>query len=383
MEAIKPGSASCVRVSHYETVSLKVDDGAYSYVSTARSPVMKISASIDHDNLYDEPRSYSHQPMQFLSESYSRVIPAVKSVESSSDAITQLHNGNKVSNTSFSSCDTNVESSSTDHVLPYKSGSLKDRASSCLDSETEEELEKNDQYQFQLRILEQMQTLVQKLEDVSDVVGSPKLSKTLFSSQTKPHDTSADSASVQHYTSEEVCTLSKSSQLLKSDDETEGQSTAVISHISSSTGIDPSASTSSAAKQQEPCSAPKKQGTDSASQKRMHGLELSSVPRTSMHHFTSESEKSHTSLSKNIYVNVDHGSFNELSNTLLSTCENETEDRSENQIFTDNTDEGPQQHSRTVGGKYKSPVSHNKQQFLKPLQREKQVGVSQLDMISE
>ena len=63
MEAIKPGSASNVSVTHYETVSLRVDD-SYPYVTVPRSPIMRRSASPRPDAIYDEPRSYFLQPLR-------------------------------------------------------------------------------------------------------------------------------------------------------------------------------------------------------------------------------------------------------------------------------------------------------------------------------
>ena len=162
MEAIKPGSSSSVKVEHYETVCLRVDDSPYTYVSLPRSPFRSRSPAL-LDNLYDEPRTFLLPPPQPIQQNDDT---SNRSRALSGDGTTQKNDEHSSTNNPV-----NIDAQSQDN--PDLSDSLKETVSPA-DKGEDEELEKLDQYQFQLRILDQMQRLVQKLEDVSDVVGLPK-----------------------------------------------------------------------------------------------------------------------------------------------------------------------------------------------------------------
>ena len=309
MEAIKPGSASSVRISHYETVSLRVDEGAYSYVSIPRSPVMRNAAS---DDVYDEPHSYSHQ-LRFLSDS---VIPEVKSVESSGDAFTQ-HNDAKLSDSSPSNKTNVAKSSNIDHVLQNVNDSLKEKAHSLVDTEMEG---KNDQYQFQLKILDQMQRLVQKLEDVSDVVRVPDVSKS--SLQTEP---------------DEPCDAPEKHD---TDDPSHGSELSSLPQTSSQHF--PSGKVNDSDKTQI------SQGKTLYENVDCDGHKISSNPSpTSKNGKNSESE----------------------TQVYIDSTDVEPQQRSRAKLM--------------IRGEYRSPVVRQKQHVLKLLQKEKRSDNSEMDMISE
>ena len=163
MEAIKPGSSSSVKVEHYETVSLRVEDSPYSYVSLPRSP-FRSKSSAQLENLYDEPRNFllpQPQPIHQNNDTHqSRALSGDEALKKNEEH-SSTNNPDKV----------NIQSH---QHIPDLSEKLKGIVSPANKGE-EEELEKLDQYQLQLRFLDQIQRRVQKLENVhvSDVVGLP------------------------------------------------------------------------------------------------------------------------------------------------------------------------------------------------------------------
>ena len=208
MEAIKPGSSSSVG----ESTSRKgtVDDGFYSYVQVTRSPLLRRTRPA---SLYDEPHSHSSQ----LNESglakwfhdntnfqCDDVLEPTKASETSSCNKSTPRHGSLSGTRNSSTVTPQPTNQQDDRQLKNEGDRLKEAIQPLVGEGTEEELEKLDQYQFQLRILDHMQRLVQRLEDASDESINPSHSQSIVLETDNVPDIQGSTISIPRCSSESL-----------------------------------------------------------------------------------------------------------------------------------------------------------------------------------
>ena len=212
MEAIKPGSSSSVRENIYTSLKGAVDDGLYSYVQVSRSPLLRRTLP---PALYDDPHSRSSQSdesviaQRFQDDAkfqcYGTLGPT-KASETSNSKSTPRHGSS--SDTRNSSRVTPQPTNQQDDWQLMNEG---DRLNQPLvGEEKEEELEKLDQYQFQLRILDHMQRLVQRLENASDQSTNPSHSQSIVLEPDSVPDIQGSTISKPKCSSESMLSLKSS-----------------------------------------------------------------------------------------------------------------------------------------------------------------------------
>ena len=373
MEAIKPGSSSSVRVAHYETVSLKVNEESYSYISIPKSPLPKRPSLT---NLYDEPHSHfpvqSQLAKQFHDNTYDDIIP-VASKEA--DYTTQDHSKLSGSNSRHKLHPMRQQ----DDDLELRN-ELKENAESLIDKGLQEDSEKH-QYHVQLKILDQMQRLVQRLEDASDMTNHPSLSQRTSAPQSiSEMDNQSSIEMAQNYSDGSV-ESPQPSYLVIDKSEAHGVSekernlsnpTSIV--MGSSETKKYSGESHQVAKlldPQEKCEqCDTTQNFCTASQEEQSSETVTLPGRPTM------SQKSSI---KQVYEN--------LENSIQETSMHSSETVNSSPMFS-NEEAEPQHRSRTklmVKGEYKSPVVRRRQLAFKLLQEEKKQASSDKDkdIISE
>ena len=385
MEAIKPGSSSSVRVAHYETVSLKVNEGSYSYVSVPKSPLPKRPSST---NLYDEPHSHFSQPVQsqlaeqFNDNTYDDIIPVASR---KMDYTTQDHVKLSDHSNSRHKVVVNPMRQQDDLELRNECNNLKETIESLIDKGVQEDSEKLDQYHVQLKILDQMQRLVQRLEDASDVTKHPNLSQhTSASLSINELDNQSSTELAQNYSSESVESL-QSSNLVLDKSEAHGMNekehnpsnpTSIVLG-SSETKKYPDES-NQIAELLEPHRAQEKCEQDKTTQNFSTTSQTEQTSETVT--FPSPPTMFPKSPIKNIYENLENG----VQKTSVQSCETVNSDV--HFPMCGNEEAEPQQRVRAklmVNGEYKSPVVRQKQLAIKLLEEEEKEASSDKDIISK
>lgn len=375
MEAIKPGSSASVRVAHYETVSL---EGSYSYISASKLPLPKRPSST---NLYDEPHSHFSQSVQsqlakeFRDNTYDDIIPIASR---KMDHTSQDHGIKLSGSNSRHKVIVHPMRQQDDLELKNESDNLKETVESLIDKGVKEDSEKMDQYHVQLKILDQMQRLVQRLEDASDMTKHPNLSQRTSAPQfISEMDNQSSIEVAQDYSSGSV-ESPQSSNLVLNMSEAHGVNekqhnpsnpTSIV--LGSSEIKKYSDEFHQVAELLEPHRAQEKceEGATSKAEQLSETVTLPSLPTMSK---KSSIEQLYENFENSIQETSMHSCEAVNSNVHLLTCGNEEAE--------------PQQRSRAklmVKGEYKSPIARQKQLAFKLLQEEEKQASSDKDIISK